>query len=316
MNLFRLAVALGVAVLMGAAWAAEPGTAKKAPKKGARPDFWTQRFKSERFDSRGIEGFRQETIQSRKLRFKGDAETPVGVAVYLPPGYERSADRFPVLYLLHGLGGTEATSSIVVPKAHELMKAGALRPFLIVAPNGGRAFYGNQFEGKCQVHDFFFEELVPHIDATYRTRAEKAGRQIQGFSMGGYGAMMFAAKHPEIFGAAMDIAGALQGARFNVWREMYDGKEEHYRPYDLWLLADANKAALRTMPLSIWVGSEDICLRVSEQFHAELTRLEIPHEFNGAKERPKLEGVPHDLARYYELYGTEILKWHAERFGR
>jgi enterochelin esterase-like enzyme len=319
--LLRCALAVGMSV--GAGLAAEPKAPPKrfppgaAKKGGGRPDFWATTFKTDAFNARGIPGFRQETMTSRKLNFNGRPETTVGYSVYLPPGYETDrAQQYPVLYFLHGLGGNEGTAALVVAKAHEAITAKKLRPFIIAAPNGGRAFYGNQFEGRCQVHDFFFEEFLPHIEQRYRVKRERASRHLQGFSMGGYGALMYAAKHPGLFGAVTDIGGALQGARYNNFGEMYDSKEEHYRPFDLWRLAAQNQGSLRTMRIAIWIGSADIVRGSNEQFHAELTRLEIPHDYRSAAERPKLESVPHDLARYYELYGDEILAFHAEAFGQ
>ena len=109
------------------------------------------------------------------------------------------------------MGATENESFPVVQSADTLIKNKNSPPFIVVAPSGGIAFYGNQYAGKFQFHDFFIDEFIPYIDATYRTRPDRPNRHIQGFSMGGYGAVMFAAKHPDLFGACTDIAGAIIG---------------------------------------------------------------------------------------------------------
>ena len=284
--------------------------------KGPRPDFWSGALNNEgAFNNRGIASFQHATLLSRKVNFKGGGDTVVGYTIYLPPDYAASGKRYPVLYFLHGLGGTENTVTPVVQKAHELISAGVLPPFIIASFSGGKAFYGNQFEGKYQVHDFFFEEFLPHIDRTYRTKPERQFRHLQGFSMGGYGALMFAIKHLDLFGTVTDMGGALGAARNNGWKEMYDAKEENYAPFDLHKLTDANLARLKDLRIAIWIGSEDIVRGSNIQYHEMLTQKGVPHSYNDWNNRPQLQGVGHALPRYIELYGKEILQFHAEDFG-
>ena len=203
----------------------------------ARRDIWAAKLNNpESFNNQGVETYYHKTMISKKINFKGQPETEMGYTIYLPPDYESSQERYPVIYFLHGLGANENTASIVVKKADELIKSKDLPPFIIAAINGGPVFYGNHFEGKFQVHDFFIDEFIPYVDATYRTKADRADRNMMGFSMGGYGATMFAVKHPEMFGAFTDIAGALEGPRSNCWPEMYDSKDENFRPYDIFVL--------------------------------------------------------------------------------
>jgi len=293
-----------------------PGAGKKAPK-GPRPDFWagTLNFAGS-FDPRGVAGFEHRVIVSRKIKFKGAAETEVGYTVYLPPGYATSSQRYPVLYFLHGLGGNENTVAPVVTTAHALITRKELPPFIIVSAATGRGFYGNQFEGKLQIHDFYFEEFVPHIDRTLRTKTDRRHRQIAGFSMGGYGALMYALKHPDLFGTATDIGGALGAARSNYWKEMYDANEANYAPFDLHQLTEQNLAVLKRGDLrfAIWIGSDDMVKGSNIQYGALLKEKGVPHSYNDWNNRPKLQGVGHQLPRYFETYGKEILQYHTDAF--
>lgn len=279
-----------------------------------RPEFWAAQFNSaDKFDGLGIPGFRHETLVSRKLRFNGAIEVTVGYTLYLPPGYEGSAARYPTLYYLAANGGTENSAATMVQAVHARIVAGEMPPCIVVGLTGGRSFYGNQFAGKCQMHDFFFEELLPHVDKTYRTRPEARYRHLQGMSAGGGGAVMYALKHPELFGTVTSIAGAFYGARVNAWPEMHNSNEENYRPYDcLALLTPELAPKLSGLRLALWIGSADTSLRGNVEFRQLLQARRVAHTYNDVTTRPQLAGVTHDFRRYYEVYEKEILRFHAE----
>lgn len=136
----------------------------------------------------------------------------VGVCVDLPSDYNSSGDRrYPVLYCLHGLfenerswgerGGKEILDGLV--------SGGDVGPFIVVLPDGGRSFYVNSFDGRERYEDFFIQELVPAMDKKYRTIPTPAERGVAGTSMGGYGALHLAMRHPEVFGSASSQSAAL-----------------------------------------------------------------------------------------------------------
>jgi enterochelin esterase-like enzyme len=324
---FTLAALLGMSLAVAAESTvpansnapAAPGknSGKGKGPKGLRPDFWagTLNFGGA-FSNRGIEGFKHASLVSRKINNKGAGDTEVGYTVYLPPDYTTSGKRYPVLYFLHGLGGNENTVTPVVEKAHALISRNELPPFIIVSAATGRGFYGNQFEGKLQIHDFYIAEFIPHIDQTYRTKTDRRHRHIAGFSMGGYGALMYALKHLDLFGTATDIGGALGAARNNGWKEMYDAKEEHYRPFDLHKLTDDHLVRLKQgdLRIAIWIGSEDMVKGSNVQYHALLDEKGVAHRYHDWNNRPQLLGVGHQLPRYFEVCGKEILQFHAEAF--
>jgi S-formylglutathione hydrolase len=129
------------------------------------------------------------------------------VAVYLPPGYDASGDkRYPVLYLLHGFAGGTAdwTKHWDLKGAADTVIRSGQPPFLVVMPNGntrlGGGFYlDSPVSGKWET--YILRELVPMIDRDFRTAAAPASRGIAGHSMGGFGALRFGMRSPDVFGS-------------------------------------------------------------------------------------------------------------------
>jgi S-formylglutathione hydrolase FrmB len=131
--------------------------------------------------------------------------------VALPPGYDSSQARYPVLYFLHGLFENERSWSEHTGRQtwESLMSQGKIGEFIIVMPDGGESFYVNSFDGHERYEDFLIQEFIPAIDRKYRTFANREDRGISGVSMGGYGALHLAMRHPDVFGAASAHSAAL-----------------------------------------------------------------------------------------------------------
>jgi enterochelin esterase-like enzyme len=125
----------------------------------------------------------------------------------LPPGYESTQDRYPVVYWLHGGGGNESSSLFTAQSWRDLEKSEAIRPVILVYPNGFRSGYMDHHDGKIMIESLIIKELIPRIDANYRTIASREGRAVHGFSMGASGALKFAFKHPDLFCAAVAYGG-------------------------------------------------------------------------------------------------------------
>jgi S-formylglutathione hydrolase FrmB len=134
-----------------------------------------------------------------------DDAVPYRVA--LPPEYAtQSQRRWPVIYLLPGGGGYETDWEDFTSVVPALTRAGAI----VVVPYAGLTFHTNWEIGERREYErTFVEDLIPHIDASFRTMADRAHRAIGGFSRGGYGAMLTAARHPDLFGAAGSMSGAV-----------------------------------------------------------------------------------------------------------
>lgn len=131
----------------------------------------------------------------------GSMKREVGYCIYLPPGYATDTERrYPVIYHLHGAGGNETRSVYSASVLHEGIVAGKLPEVVMVFPNGGRStMYLDSGDGRFMAETMMIKELIPHIDATYRTIADRKARCIEGFSMGGRGSTNLAMKHPQLW---------------------------------------------------------------------------------------------------------------------
>ena len=150
--------------------------------------------------------------------------------VYLPAGYADSGLRYPVIYMLHGLGGYEANWSkhMGLVTAADAMKLQAI----VVMPDGDDSFYANWLQPsdyqaclagtrpfgrepdmkrycvvRADYEDYVSRDLVAHVDATYRTLAKREARGIGGLSMGGYGALMLAMRHLDVYASTASHSG-------------------------------------------------------------------------------------------------------------
>src|SRR6204780_2010819 len=143
-------------------------------------------------------------------------KSAVHYCVYLPASYDAGAtqhpaQKYPVLYFLHGLGDNEQTlfNSGGWTLLDDLRRQHKMGEFLIVAPEGGRTFYINSADGSVRYSDFFLQEFIPLIESKYRVNKGRSNRAISGISMGGYGALRFAFSHPEMFSAVSAQSAAL-----------------------------------------------------------------------------------------------------------
>ena len=128
------------------------------------------------------------------------------VNVLLPDGYDISR-RYPVLFLLHGGGENYSTFDT----KYDIRNHTAGRDLIVVMPDGGAAGWYSDPEssnvGPRNWETFHVGELIPWVDATFSTIAQPSGRAVSGFSMGGFGALKYAAKHPELFGSVSSHSG-------------------------------------------------------------------------------------------------------------
>jgi len=139
-------------------------------------------------------------------------EHAVPYCVLLPPSYDaEKTRRYPILYLLHGLGDNEEflVHSGGMNLVEDLWEQHQLGELLIVTPAGGVSFYINSHDGKRRYEDFFLQEFMPGVEKRYRAQAGRGSRGIAGISMGGYGALHIAFQHPQLFAAVGAHSAAL-----------------------------------------------------------------------------------------------------------
>lgn len=142
-------------------------------------------------------------FQSRMLA------APEPFDILLPVGYGASARRYPELYLLHGLGGHYGTWV----KKTSVVEDDAAYPLIIVMPEGGTGYFINGAQPHTQWASYILDELIPYVDAHYRTIAQCQGRAVAGVSMGGYGALRFGIEDPDRFSFAAGLSPALAAHR-------------------------------------------------------------------------------------------------------
>ena len=146
----------------------------------------------------------------------GDSPTRLA-SVYLPPSYStHPRRRYPVLYLLHGFGADDrafiagAYQNLDIRVSMDsLVRAGAAHEMIIVTPNARNRFDGSFYSNSPVTgnwEDFVVRDLVPFIDSHFRTIARRSARGIAGHSMGGYGALVLAAHHPDLFSAVYALS--------------------------------------------------------------------------------------------------------------
>lgn len=222
-------------------------------------------------------------------------------AIQLPPSYDKDAKRkFPALYFLHGMNGSEGEFERrgVAAAINKLRESGKIGEMIIVAPNGKNSFYLNAKNGE-KYEDAIIKDLIPFIEKTYRVTGTREARAIQGISMGGFGALVLAFKHPEMFSSVTthcaalfaelpSAAGTDQRSQFrarlvgNLFGDPPDQEFFHgNNPMDL---ADTNAALLKKSGLKIYfdVGDQDRYgfTEPNKVFDARLTKAGIAHEFH------------------------------------
>lgn len=135
-------------------------------------------------------------------------------SIYLPDAYDRDARRYPVLFLLHGLGGNAIDwldGGRLAATLDRLTGEGTVPPMIVVMPGMGDGWYVDNPDpgGLGPMQSAFLDDLVPGIDRTWRTAGGRDGRAAAGLSMGGWGAVRFAMLRPDLFTAVASLSGAL-----------------------------------------------------------------------------------------------------------
>ncbi len=147
---------------------------------------------------------RKRTFPSRVLHRE------YAYAVYLPDGYDAGGRRYPVLYLLHGADADEdewVRDGGIRERVDALIAAGAIPPALVVMPGQRDSWWVDGAGEKGETA--FFAELLPDVAKNFRTLGTRSGRAVAGISAGGYGAVRYALKHPDLFGAAAALSPAV-----------------------------------------------------------------------------------------------------------
>lgn len=225
---------------------------------------------------------------------------PVNYSVYLPPDYYVSNRRYPVVYLLHGLGDNE-TGWVQFGEADRIVdagiKSGELPPMILIMPNAGVTWYVNDFQNKVRYEDMFVQELIPHIDTMFRTRTGREYRAVSGLSMGGFGSLTLAMHHPELFSACAALSAAVRtdetfanipDERYNtVYAPVFSGPAKGQdrltltwkRNSPITLARSAPENDLTKVRWYLDCGDDDALTLGNAILHIALLERKIPHEY-------------------------------------
>ena len=253
------------------------------------------------------------------------AEGPVSYHLYVPAAYREDPQRrFPVVYWLHGSGGGLPGIEPMARQVDEAIAAGRLPPCLVVFVNGMNfGMYVDWKDGSVPLETVIVTELIPHLDAAYRTIATREGRLIDGFSMGGYGAARLGFKFPELFGAVSlmgagplqpdlraDAPRASQARAEDLLERVYGGDPDHFRRVSPREMATRNaKRIAEGTRVRVVIGTADETYANNAAFHADLQRLGIPHEWI------VLEGVKHNPMQTLRALGDRHWQFYRAAFG-
>lgn len=246
----------------------------------------------------------------QRVFYSPSVKSDVSYHVYTPDLYDSDNERrFPVIYWLHGYQGGGAKQLPQLVEHFDLaMREGKIPSALIVFPNGMKeSMWVNSKDGQVPMETVLIKELIPNVDATYRTIASRFGRLIEGFSMGGYGAARLGFKYPEVFGSISILgAGPMQRAfepgadkmtkaRIRILANVYGNDQTYYLAQSPLVLAEQYANATRDKILvRIAVGSDDAMLRPNRDFAGHLSTLGVPYDF---QEVPNVGHAPFPLFR-------------------
>lgn len=190
-------------------------------------------------------------------------------SVYLPYGYDTSTLKYPVLYLLHGMGGNHRDwilNGMEYVMNHNISNE-TIKEMIVIMPEGLDAFYCNNYNGGMMLYeDFFIQEFIPHIESKYRINTSRNGRAIAGLSMGGYGTTLHAFRRPEYFCAAYAMSAA-----FDIGNSAPNLKE---------IVNKAVATYPQMLPeFTMECGTEDFLYNTNQQFDEFLTAADVPHNY-------------------------------------
>lgn len=237
-------------------------------------------------------------------------KTEIGYAIYLPPAYDSGNQRFPVVYYLHG--GRPGSEAKGVAMASHFAQYSQKWPAIYVFSNGGAVSHYDYPAYGSYGERTFIDELIPHIDKTYRTIANWTGRGIEGFSQGGRGAARIAFAHPELFCSAAPFGGGHQYERHAHEHQGQEGPPSNYlfpAKFNTYDLARAYAARRDHKPrLLIAVGTED------QNYQPNLHWMGFLDSLGVAYGKIIVPGVKHDARGVYQFVGSKSVEFHAACF--
>ncbi len=233
--------------------------------------------------------------------------------IYLPGDYTTSDKRYPVIYWLHGGNGNSRDGAWMCAQMDAAMQNGSMVPCIVVFVQGlPIGWYNNSKDGTMPVEDVIIRDLIPHIDATYRTINRREARGIDGMSMGGYGSLHLGFKYPELFGVVSTIAPSIttfEKERKEVLLPTFEDDAAYFKVNHPSTLVQKNADYLReNSVIRLLVGDKDFLFDIVQQFHGQLTDLQLNHQYAIA------EGADHDYKQVIANLGFNAFEFWGNAF--
>jgi S-formylglutathione hydrolase FrmB len=262
------------------------------------------------------------------LSMKTNSGRAVNYSIYLPPGYDVSSRRYPVVYLLHGYSDNETAwvqFGEVDAAASRAIANAELPPMIIVMPDAGVSFYVNAYDGSNPFEDIMIREFIPFIDKTYRTRAHREFRAVAGLSMGGYGSLIYALRHPDVFSACAAFSSAVftEEEILQMPKERYENfflkiygsgvNNERVSPYwqqhsAIHLVNTLPAEQINRVRFYIDNGDDDFLFEGNAMLHIAMRKKGVNHQF-------RVRDGSHNWT-YWRTHIIEGLKFIGEGFHR
>ena len=245
-------------------------------------------------------------------------------AVVLPATYAKNKKaNYPVLYLLHGAWGHFGDWLNKTPDKQLLHRLADQYNLIIVNPEGETfSFYLNSpVSPDSQFETYLTQEVIPKIDQTYRTVANRKGRVIAGLSMGGHGALYLSARHPDLYCAAGSMSGALDlrtwnrklapaeaAGRARLWAPILGSEADNPERFaDNSVLSLVEQLHRNSLPFIIDCGVDDGLIDINRELHRRLVYNHTPHDYT---ERPGAHNWEYwqTALPYQVLFLQQVLK--------
>lgn len=230
---------------------------------------------------------------------------------------ENREKRYPVLYLLHGITGQ---SSNWLEKTRVALYATQYDVFIVMVEGNNGWYTDSATVPGDKYESYILRELIPDVEKRFRVSTQREGRAIAGLSMGGYGAIKFGLKHPEMFAVAASMSGAFKApswtekelsepgvVRDSVWQSFGPAGSPTRAANDIFKLArEVPAKQIASLPyLYFDCGTEDFFSSDNRDLASLFLELRIPHEY---RELPGTHSWP-----YWDAQLQEIIKLAARK---
>ncbi len=263
---------------------------------------------------------------SYRLFYSNSVQRPVSYHVHLPAAYANEPNRrFPVIYWLHGAGAGVAGVPPISQLYANAMNLGLMPPVIMVFANGlPYGMWCDSKNGVTPMESIVMNDLIPHVEGSFRTIATRQGRLIEGFSMGGYGAARLGLKFAGHFrGLSMMGAGALQldflndptaliplSVRETIFADVYGDDTAYFEAQSPWRQAEQSAGSLpQGFSIRVIVGTADAMLTNNRALTSHFDTLDINHFYR------ELPGVGHDPMEVLLGIGSANWLYYRSLFG-